>query len=837
MKAKKIIFTTISLLCCLAAGTGIIAPSLSKAEADELPVIEKANSSLILPEGYENYLSLTDPGSISHNTDYFAVSNENKIYIYDKAKSEYHTYEHDCAVSQVSFAGDGKLYFNDSSNNMYRVDVHTLTSERVGLNCSTYVISGDKIYYATVSARKIIISRTDLSLSSTQVITSYNGATLPSLCIDGDKLYYVDGDAVKSDDGTLFPLPESSADTYSSAISGNIFFYVTSDGKLSAYDISSSSLLKQFDGDYRYVEYYDGIFYAVNKNFVETFDSITAEKKDYTIGSAFSAENRLAYASDSVFVGDELFISDKDNGKIIVYDTKKHTYRSVAADAPIEISSDGDTVLSNNGTNCTLYDLNGDVLFSLDASEGENFVSSTNVYGVYYTVTSSNSFGRIVKNSHGEYIYESVYKNLSAVSCELESDSDGFMYLYLKDRTVLRFTEASFIDKSDKGALCATFPVDISSFSVSYDGRCYGLSKNAIYTPDGAIAAVSDGGFVYGDASLPNSICIGYSSSELILLYSDYVISTAAVAVPNLNSLDSQKVSETVFSLQSSPLCAVKILGGSVVAEVDLSSLKESETFPYLKSYRIGETVNAVLLGSTDNYYLVCSYEKASGKYVSRLVSKNYCEIVDPSEISFDAADFPDGQAYTSSAVGVYKYPFVNDELSLVNLNRGDNVSVISRISMNNGEEYSYYYVSVRTAYGNISGYIPSTYLIKAEHSEEQPSEIISSGYIITEAETITLTADDGAIITLPSNTKFTFIGDPYSETRVKASYTDENGKTYYTDIDSSVFRTTNQRSIRTFVIILFVVIGAIIITDFLILRKKKSRDDDDEAFYSDNSD
>ena len=839
MKKHPVLLATI--LCFGSLSLGLCSLSPLSAQADEASVSSE-NARLLVPGSKQEYLSLTSPSSVSHHGDAFVIADGARLYLYSPEKDGYETYEHGYnkdaqlnVITQALYATDGNVYFTDSTNAIYRFQPQSGQIERSAINCSVFALDGDTLYYSTVTGRTVTIAKTDLDFSTPETLKQFNGIASPALYASGGDLYYSDRNvlrSVKTGEGIETPLLDD--DIFSFAFQGNLVYLVTVGEKLVVFDRSNRDEFTSFDGAYNYVEQFNGSVYAANGDKIERFGE-NGKKSLYEISASSSSPSRLSRANSLSYDGDALTVADESTGRVTLYSENGDYLSSFETESlPNRVCSDDDSILVESGSLALLYDRKGNLLSRFDElSGGEIYSSAVNVYGVYYLVTSANSFCKISPSASGDYAFEKVSKGLNAVSRHLTADVYGNIYLSLSDQSVYRFSEAEFMDATATGAYRYRFSSEIKSLCASYDGTLYALTDGAILSSGEERIPLERGGYVYGDSSAPVSIAIGYSSNTLYTLYPTYLTATEAIAVPNLSDVSLGDAASEIFRLESVPLTVVGVEKGAILSTFDLSSIESAENFPYTGTTRAEEEKQALLLGSTADYYILSLFDPETHRYTANFVAKSSCQALDSDLFLTKSEKFPDGTAYTSNAVELLKYPFYFKNLALSQLTRSQKVTVLGDVSLNNGEDFPYCYVSVEVDEQSLTGYIPASFLVRAKDTSGNMN-YISTGYIYTAQKTIVMTAQDGKQKSFSTSLPFNVIGDPYQESEVTISYTDLDGTTYYTAVSSDLFKTNKQKNLRRYVVIVFGIIAVIIVTDYFILRKRKPREDldDDEEYY-----
>lgn len=798
---------------------------------------DDVSSSLLLPSSYEQYLKLDNPTSIAHSDEYFAVSDGNKIYIYDRAFGVYKTYEHEYNsdvrlnyVSQVGFSDGKTLYFSDSSTYLFSLNCSTLASSRTAITCSTFTIYKDYIYFSTVVSGNVTIAATTISnldSAKAQTLDYLSAHATPSLCIDNGKVLYADSLYLNTHGSSdVIKLPTDPV--LSMASDNGIMYICDTRGKLTIYDYNNAVVLNSYEGKYWYAEIYDGKVYVINGNEIEQIDLSSKKFTDYRICASSSANDRINGATDAVLADKKLVIADKGNDRITVYDTQSGNFSSFDTTySPDSVSADSSTVLVLSGTSCTLYDYNGKTLFSYsELTGGEVFRSATNVFGTYYAVTSNNHFCKIYKDENGEYTAEKASKTLSSVAKLVTSDLYGNLYVYCADNSVYKFEEDYVMQTNAGGSYKYKFSAAISSFLCDYSGTVYGVYGNVLQS-ERTDYNVFKADCVYQPDNEPVKVVFGFDSPLIYGIYSNYITVTKGINIPCLNDIPVDDADEEIFRVQNAVLNVVNVKSSSVIIKFDLNKLEGADTFSYDGYIRTEKERLAIKLGETEDYYIVAMFDDSSKNYFSGITLKEFCSTTDSSEFLRDIDGFENGKAYAVNSVGLFKYPYITDALVLERLTKKDEVTVHGELTLNAGSEYNYCYVSVVRNGVTYTGYVPTAYLIPVEDTSGN-KEIISYGYLSTDKKQIVMEAEDGTVKEISADNRFYIYGDPYENEQTKIGYTDSDGKTYYATVDSELIKSTNTKQLRNFAIIVIAVLALIIITDYFILRGKDDTFEED---------
>src|SRR5699024_8350594 len=84
--------------------------------------------------------------------DYIAVADGYTLYLYDREQNNYTSYTHEYKLSEVQFSVVGRLYFNESTAQLYLFRFTTDRAEvQSGVPCATFLIEGDTLFTASVA--------------------------------------------------------------------------------------------------------------------------------------------------------------------------------------------------------------------------------------------------------------------------------------------------------------------------------------------------------------------------------------------------------------------------------------------------------------------------------------------------------------------------------------------------------------------------------------------------------------------------------------------------------------------------------------------------------------
>lgn len=751
----KKLYTTISAILFSAALTGAIvnAPlSARTASAETAEGSPAINQSLVLPDSYEEYLPLAAPSSASVSVNYTAIADGNAIYVYDRTANEYKKYEHAenaeakrNLVTKVEFSESGELYFLDAATNLYKLSPQTMTAEFLNFSCSSFTLYGKAIYFLTISDGHSQISTTGLDtlndLQSYKTVAENLGSN-PTFAIYENTLYFTKYEEyllrqnINAD--AQFDIYHFKNTVSTIALNGNIFACIDKSGNFYAYnyaelDASSQNatiepIFKDETGEYTSLSSFGEYLYAVEGNAVKQFSLETKNFTDYEISSDSASQNRLSGATDLHLSGNRLYIADENNRRVSVYDTENKTVLD-----PITLPEDftgasylastQDTVLIASDTTALLYSVNTAEapLVTLQSFNGK-LVGAAAVGSVYYFITDAGDYYRLPTDGE-TYELESATKKNSYSSAHalklLTSDAYGNLYIGAGSE-VYRFTETEFMNEANSGtAILSDLPVNATKLLVDYEQTVYALS-------DGDLLRFSDErktfdlakSLVYsqGAGTPVSSFAFGIEENQTYLLYDgNLIVATDELALPTVKTIPVNKADENIFAQAEAVFSVVTVKEKTLIVEFDMSLLSGAEHFPYLSHFLTAEPLTALKIGETEKYTVLALLNKSTNAYETYLALNAQCEKLDESEY---LTTYETGKAgYLSNTVKLYKFPYLSSLLTVSELTKSAEVTVLGEVRF----DYDYYRVSVKTADGEITGYIPKPYVNDFDGSPQAP--------------------------------------------------------------------------------------------------------------------
>ena len=716
----------ISALCTagLFALTGItVYAKTAKAET-------QAQDILLAPTTYQQFLQLDNPTDVAVCENFTAIADGNLLYLYDKAQNEYTTFTHDenaeteqNYIKKIQFSSTEKLYYADSSSgdNFYELNVEDLTSTKISaIACNTFTIFEETLYFAGPTGVLYTTSLADHSAPKTSIPLA-NPARNPSLAFWQDELYFTDNGAAP----ILYKLNPSlgvmtlkQVATFTTpiahiAIADEVLACTTASGAFYAYplgNVPEKILAQETQEVYTSLAPYGESIYTVCEHSVREFSTSVNAFTDFEITANSARPNRLDGATDILLAGEKLFVADAGNSRISVFNTQTNAFEtSFHTDTPPSfLASDGNTLLTANTTDVTLYDLNtanyGNQIARFNAFD-EPLVGVASVYGTYY-LASANYAVSLTKNNEGTYALNKVEKSVSFHPTLLSADAYGNLYT-LKNGDVLQFSEEEFMTANVSGTkIGETALTGASKLVVDFHKTVYLLQDNKIENTQNQTLDFSTPNVYTATTSL-TSFTFGIEENATYLLFDgNHLVKTAKLNLPNVNAINVENADEQIFSSQSVDIQVVKTLPRSLLVQCDLNALNGADYFPYLSYERRNESLTALRLGETQDYHYIAVFDETKGEYSTYLVLKTSCEMLSHNDylVAYETGK----TAWLSNDVHLYKFPYLTTQLTAARLLRGGQVTLLGEV---NGLDTNYYLVEyVNDAGETAQGYVPQSY-------------------------------------------------------------------------------------------------------------------------------
>ena len=739
---------------------------------------QRESETLVTPNTYEQYLSLSEPRAIALSLGYKAIADGNKIYLYNEIAGEYQTYEHTAnddatknTISDLQFADDGLLYFLDASTYLYSFNPKTFeTATQTKLVCSAFDIFDNEIYFTNVSSSsqlsKTTLDNLDVSTStllipnigSKPVVTPYSGDVYYTN--NGVHLYYYRADYGDVKLTAYFP-----SEIVSMAFTESTFAYIDIHGDFYVYAVSdilggainATELTPQFtqSGGFISLTAHGDNIYAVQNANVREFSPKLGDFTGFEICADSPSENRLSGATDCTLSNGLLFTADANNHRVSVYDTKSQTHLQPIATELSEIefiAASDETVLIANKTTAALYSLHeksyGEFLTSFTGFNGD-LVGTAALYNRYYLLSKTNGYYKISQTdvSTPETAQTAVWgierteKKNAPPARLLTSDLYGNLYVaYATD--LYKFTETEFMSEEDlthsaTGSKPAVedIPAKAVKIAVDYKRAVYALSENALYIQNGtAWETVSlTKTLVYGqtDAFPVTSFTLGVEENETYLLYNgNLLIQTTEFNLPTVKTIPVLNCDEELFKKESAKFSVVTTAENSLFVYFDMNELANAQTFPY-QFYKLEKSqTTALQIGEVNEYAILAILDKTTNRYETALVLKEFLSPLDETEYKTEYAEAAIG--YLTNKVHLYKFPYLTELLTVTELPKNAKIQLLGEVRQ---LDYEYYLIAFETDDGTQTGYVPKTYVNLYDGT---PNEVTD--------QTLGNEADDGSI-------------------------------------------------------------------------------------------
>ena len=693
---------------------------------------------LIAPQTYEEYLPLTSPTDVAVSENYTAIADGSSIYVYDRQEGEYRKYAHgeenapESTVTKLQFDEYGTLYFLDSSvsTNFYALNVETGAETPIALACGTFTVHGDDLYFTNAQEDLYTLSLASESLAP--VALKWNNVS--SLSFWNGELYFVRADnyLMKIDPKSQTD-PDASKATFAIfpkqikhiAISDGVLACTNASGEFLTYPLSqvndNDMLFKSEAEGFSAVSAFGKYFYtiAVSDATILQYSTETNAFTNFEISASSDSPHRLSEAADVCLVGDKLFIADNGNDRVSVYNRKSQAFEKAinVALSPLFLSADEKTLLIASEEKAVLYSLEaetyGEQIEQFSTFNGK-IVGTASVYGTYYLISENNYAYTLQTNEEtGTWVATEKKKTSTRYPKALTADVYGNLYI-LSGSDVYAFTEAEFTSSSEAGKkVCENLPTATTKLSIDYNGAIYALANGAIYREDGAIFDFDDTLVYYQDETatpLLTSFAFGVEENETyILCEGNYLIQSTALSLPTVKTIKVNGADEAVFENAAAEFAVVKTTENALLVEFDLQTLGGAEHFPYRSLERANVERTALKIGETERYYLLAEYDQSVGTYRTYLSLISSCTPLNANDYRTEYSEQEQKTGYITSAITLYKFPYLTELLKSGELARGAQVKVLGEITE---LDHAYFHVSYENESGEIkTGYIPQAFV------------------------------------------------------------------------------------------------------------------------------
>lgn len=714
------------------------------------PVQAKADApiaTLISPTDYRQYLPLATPTAVAVTDNFTAIADGKTIYIYEGKITEdtqgvYRVYAHNNAVSQLAFDKDNNLYFL-SEFELYKLSASDLTAPvsatPMGVVCSGFVIDGNTLYYYAMS--KNIIKCYDLNSG-----TSLQDVTLTAplqeyspLTIDTNgQLYYV---SERDNTYTVYAMnvnahTNNALITFkeplkSITIANHLFGVVTKNGTFytySTYDlgdcnaeditpITDTSLEEMDKGDYTAVYTYGDSVFTLCENALRQYSVTEVTFTDFEITSSSASPHRLNGANEVFLAENKLFIADDGNDRVSVYNTEEGVFETAISTALPEphLASYKDTLLVASTQEAVLYDLSaahyGEPLLTVSVDEVDRkIVGAACVYDRYYLLTNDNyTYTFTAHDGVWNYTKTKSSPKQGLYATAFTSDVFGSLYVTYNSGELYRFTEKELVSPSSTGTKVADGLQNTTEISVDYNGNLYALSNGTVtkYAQDGQTQSFTpDYGLVKDDNPKVISFAFGVDSPYTYFLYEgNYVVKSDELQIDTVKELEISEATRKIFDPNNRDFTLVEVQKDAILTELNVNALQGADTFPYIAFERCHTPFTALKIGE-EGMYNIIAVESGTIDYKTYLVEAAACNPVEDYHIAYTETD---KIGYVTNTVNLYKFPYVNPLLAVVEIPRGAVVTLLGEIHKLDRTYYEISYVDENGVYSK--GFIPTSYV------------------------------------------------------------------------------------------------------------------------------
>lgn len=697
----------------------------------ETSALEK--DALLLPQTYEEYLPLSSPTDVAVCENYTAIADGNRIYIYDKTAGEYQVFQHEKSgiatqdeVKKLQFSEGGKLYYADSSSgdNFYELNVHDFTTKKFeDIACDTFVIHDQALYFAGPTGVLYSTSLVDDDAPKTPLRLSASPRN-PVLAFWNGELYFTDDGATQ----ILYKIdPASDAPaqvaTFAEPIGNmtihqDVFACSTNAGNFHVYPLSGipdQPKTQIQSGDYSALDAYDGYFYVIKENAVRQYSLQDYAFTGFEICSQSDAPNRLRGASKLALSGENLFVADNGNARISVYNRKDNAFLTAIPTEmqTLYLASHGETLVTANAEKVVVYAIGeenyGEKLATFENFHG-NIVGVAGVYGKYYLATDKSQFYSLAYDTEWK-VSAPTEKSVPAPKA-LASDAYGNLYT-LTSFQVYRYTEEEFLSVSTEGEKLpfASVPAHATELAVDFHKRVYALSENSVYDLTAQTELSFSTPLVYPQTQNANvlSFTFGVEENETYLLCDGaYIVRSPRLHLPTVKTIFVNGADEHVFANAPAEFTVVQTANNALLVEFDLQALPGETYFPYLGLERSATPKTALVIGKTDAYSLLASFDENKNAYRTYLALSADCSPLNADEYRKTYAESERKTGYLTNAIALYKYPYLNGLLTVDALARGTEIVLLGEIEK---LDHAYYHISYTDEQGvTRTGYIPQSY-------------------------------------------------------------------------------------------------------------------------------
>ncbi len=708
-------------------------------------------TTLIAPDSYQQYLSLTNPMDVALTDDYMAIADNNLIYVYDVADGEYRKYEHTRNqdptkdnIMELQFYGDDQLYFLDGRY-LYLLNPETMQADYVSITddhpfpCSSFLLVDDVLYYTDVKTQASV---SYIALDGTKAATLATVDGKPTIAFWNGELYYTDaGNHLYKIDpkvgGKGDPIAFFQDDLVSMQIQDNLLLCSTLSGDFYSYNLAELATvhnaaevtpLAHYQNGYSSLSILDDYAYVVKGASLCQYAMKASSFTDFEICNTSDSIQRFNGAAETLLLHDQLFIADNGNKRISVYDvqTDKFSQPIKTNFSPKYLAGDENTLLAADGTQAVVYDLTqenyGNVLTHFNQFNGA-LIGAVNVYGTYYFVTDENYYyaatATTIENGEATWTIRESKKSSTRRAKLLTTDAYGYLYVAGGNNAynVYRFTEESFLNPENlEGEQLpgVTLPANTEKIMIDYDGGVYALVNGKIQKANQTEPYALNDPLVYSKTATVQSFAFGIEDNVTYVLYEEnYLAKTTLLDLPTVKNIPVNNVDADVFNNQPTTAELVRLRERAMLIDFDLETLSGAEVFPYLNYSRRETPLTALKIGTTDNskHTILVFYDSTARAYRSCLALTSDCFDLSKEEKEIYCKTYSQPKImYASNQVPVYKFPHLSGLPTITTLARNTKIEVLGEI---NDLDYSYYLINY-TDEQNVThtGYVPKAFVI-----------------------------------------------------------------------------------------------------------------------------
>ncbi len=757
-KSAKILSLSALFLTAILGGAFTLTPTPTKAEPTQ-------KDELISPTSYEQYLDLTDPSDVAVNERYTAISDGNVIYVYDNIDHVYREYSHaNFDVAKMQFSDAGVLYFADEKAELYQLNPQTATligADSI-LDCSSFSLSGEDIYFSIVSGGKSRLFKAPLNdvtnevmLDTPEIISD----TIFSVC-DEEIFYTYNGQfllkypSVGNPSIAYFPNALSSVIATPSKFycADNTGFYVYNFNDLYANNGDVEPVFTA-EGEFSKLTLFDGYVYAVDGSSIRQYSIEDENFTDYEICASSSSENRLRASTDVLLYENTLITADHGNRRITIRHADGtygviDTSQELNDAQPQTLAATSNTALIAVEKSAYLYDLeSGNFLKKFDFGENK-LAGVTGVYGKYYFVTNANGYyvaePQTITLENGEtqtfWTLATPITKSGASPTHLTSDVYGNLYV-TRSGNVYQYDEEGFLDKENAGSILGSISPNAKKIAVDYNGNLYAQTK------DHKLLRYENGSWSETELAIDRSSTYTKTPAELtsftfgveenaayLLFNGNYITKTETFNLPTVKTIKVNGLDDTVFNSDSADFSVVKTKPNTLLVEIDFHALNGAEYFPYVSLTRSATERTALYIGKTQiftnsvggstSYNLLAEYDQTSLKYRVYVALTESCVTLNESEYFTKYDPVEPKYGFVTNHVNMYKYPYLTSLLTLTELEKNTKVLLLAEVTQ---LDHDYYQVSYETETGLKTGYIPKAYVTDFDGSTPTPEEHVLS--------------------------------------------------------------------------------------------------------------